>query len=84
MADLLGCFLVQNLSVLYFLCHLFAFRDRFNARIRSPLLFRTCCHIKLLNFFLESINFVRIVTSTEQELYFRIIATFPGYLLRKM
>ena len=63
-----------------FLCHVFAFRDKFNARIGSPLLFCTFFHIKII-IFLESVAFARIATSTEQELYFRIVAISPRYPL---
>ena len=51
MADLFGRFLVQNWHVPYFLFHRFVFRDTFSIRIGSPLLCRTCFHIKLLKRF---------------------------------
>ena len=51
MTDSLGRFFVQTLRVLYFLCHVFAFRDKFNARIGSPLLFRTFFSYQNYNFF---------------------------------
>ena len=83
MADLFGRFLVQNWHVPYFLFHRFVFRDPFSVRIGRPLLCRTCFHMKLLKTFLESTAFTRITTCTKQELYFRIIATSPRYLLQR-
>lgn len=68
----------------YFMFHIFMSLLCFSWWFRESTVISYIFSYKTFANFFESVAFTRIATCLEQEIYFRIIATSPRYLLRKV